>query len=519
MNISPMDLKKIKFSEVLLYCSVIAAIMWATYFSIVTIFIPYQIEYREGTAQVMTGILLKGGNPFTFDNQPLAMNNYGLGYSLAVLPFAALFGNTLLVHRSVTLFFVLLSAFLGYAVVQKKSSSSSFALICLAFIMIGLLGYGGVGAFPSSLGTFLFLFALFIPFLRSFDWIGLVVSLLSSLLAFYTKPYFLLAFGLIGSYLFLFVSKKKGILYGVVFLAGLITSLLMVNRLLPLYFINTFIGNASNTDLRVEHLVSQLRVLFTSFYPALILSTMILGMHFFNNRLQAKDLSNELLNASNWNAPFIKYSFDFPLYTFLCSLLVFVLVLGQHIGNYLNYAFQLLIPTFFCWFLIKASQVQSFRWVFVLGIIFNLYSWELNTLDPAMLEQKDSKEWAQVYDYLHASSLTLNSPAVAAEVSTLGQTPMDSGQTSYFYAVKSFPENLLTGTSYEKFYDDGFRYTVLIDRMIEKQKFDLVVTTKEKTSFYHSKILPKYYGIVDEIKVEMPHTNQFWTLVFWKPLR
>lgn len=504
--------------ESLLFAGALASILWSVYFSVITISIPYQIEFREGTAQVLTGFFLRGENPFILDSQPLAMNNYGIGYNLVVYPFVGVFGNTLMVHRSMTFLFVVLSAMLSWFVVYKGSRLFPLGLTCAAFVMVGLIGRGGIGAFPSALGTFLFLLAIFVPFLRSFDLAGLALSFVLSLMAFYTKPYFLLAFGIVCSYLVLFVSKKRGVLYGAFFLAGFATSVLTVLHLYPLYFVNTIIGNASNTFLTVEHLTSQLKELFSSFYPILLFLIFALGHRAFENRMRGFQSEGAWVDFSIWSRPLFGRPLSFLLYSFLFSLLAFLFMLGPHTGSYLNYAFQLLVPTFFCWFFCEFGLAKKFNELFILVVLLNLFSWESKVLDPNKLKQKDSKEWARVSEYVRLSSTILNSPAVAAEVVTLGRIPMDSGQTSYFYTVEHFPDNLLTRTSYSEFYDDGLRYTLLIDHMIEKQRFDLVITTREKEAFYHEQILWDYYDVVDEIRVDMPQSNQQWTLVVWQPL-
>ncbi len=514
MKPASMISKKIQLPEILLFAGVFAAILWAVYFSLVTISMPYQIELREGATQVMTEILLKGGNPFVYDNQPLAMNNYGIGYNLAVLPFAALFGNTLIAHRVVTFLFIVLSGSLGFLAVHKKSKSTSLALACAAFIMIGLIGRGSIGAFPSAMGVFLFLFAVLIPFFRSFDFTSLLVSVLISLFAFYTKAYFVLGFGVVASYLFLFVSKRKGIIYSLTFAFVFLLSLQAVRIIFPLYFVNTLIGNVSNTSLSSSHLLAQLKDLFFIFYPVLIL----FAIHLLWNIFEKKISFSKQVSLFTWDSPFFSASLNYFGYLFFCSLLAFLFILGRHIGSYLNYAYQLLIPTFFIWFQQEIAVREKLKLILVPVLLFNLFTWGQSLLSPAMLNQKDSKEWAQVYEYLHASSVILNSPTTVTEVMALGQMPMDSGQTAYYYAVEPFSENLLTGTTYDEFYNDGFRYVLLIDRMIEKQRFDLVITTKEKANFYHDKMLWDYYSPVDEIKVEMPQTGQVWTLVFWKPL-
>ena len=175
-------------SRVLLLLGAAGSILWSVYFSVTTIFIPHQIEFREGTALVLTKILMGGGNPFSFENQPLGMTNYGIGYNLVVLPFAVLLGNTLVVHRAVTFVFVLLSCSVVFLSLNKSSNEPALALVGSAFVMIGLIANGGIGAFPSAMGTFLFSTALLVPFVRSFDRAGLITSLLVSLVSFYTKP-------------------------------------------------------------------------------------------------------------------------------------------------------------------------------------------------------------------------------------------------------------------------------------------------------------------------------------------
>lgn len=515
------DFKKIQLATTLLLAGAFLSIAWSIYFSLVTISIPYQIEYREGTAQVLTGFFLRWENPFVLESQPLAMNNYGLGYNLIVLPFAALLGNTLLVHRSVTFVFVLLSALLGFSVAYKKTRNNSLALTYAAFIMIGLIGHGGIGAFPSALGTFLFLVAIFAPFLRSFDLISLIISILTSLMAFYTKPYFLLAFGIVSSYLFLFVSKRKSALYSLAFIIAFALLAFAVSYMFPLYFINTIIGNVSNTHMTFENLFIQLRDLFFFFYPVLFLVSIFLTIDLFDKRFQKEPRLNRfesLFNFSKWNSPLIDHPVHFLLYSFICSFLVFLFVLGPHIGNYMNYAYQLLIPTFFCWFFQEITFKGKMEYVFAVAVLFNLFAWGGEVLSPDMLKQKDSKEWTRLFEYVHSSTMILNSPAIVSEMVKFGQIPMDSGQTSYFYLVKPFSDSLLVNIPYDKFHRDGIRYVSLIDQRVEKQKFDLLILTKEKATFFHSKRLSDYYMKVDELKLEMPQTYQTWTMVVWVPL-
>jgi hypothetical protein len=502
------------FSKILLALGASVSILWSTYFALVTISIPYQIEFREGAAQVMTGFLLNRNNPFDFEAQPLTMNNYGLGYNVVVAPFATLFGNTLLVHRSVTFVFVLLTSLAGFSLIYKIKRDVASALACAAFVVISLIGQGGIGAFPSAMGTFLFMMAVLIPFLKGFTPASLLLSVLFSIAAFYTKAYFVLGFGIIASYLFLFVSKKTGVFYSILFISLFAITFLVMRLAFPLYFINTVIGNIFNTERSSAHLLAQLRQLLFYFFPVLLACLLLLVFE----KDTFKRVASQSVSFRIWQRPLIDASPDYLFYSFVCALLAFILFLGPHIGSYLSYAYQLVVPVFFCWFFLRFDPRRKVGFLMAVAVLFNLFFWESNALSPRLLEQKNSKEWASLYSYVRDSSNILNSPVITSAVIEAGLNPLDSGQTSYFYAVESYPNNAILGPPHDAFHADGFKYIKFIDNSIEKQTFDLVFTTVEKSTFYHVKLVEKFYAPVVEIKVDMPQTGQQWTVLVWRPL-
>jgi hypothetical protein len=73
---------------------------------------PYLVDSFESAMLLTTDLMLKGENPYALENMPLAINVYGINYHLVVYPFARLWGATLLVHRAVAGFFILLSCIL-----------------------------------------------------------------------------------------------------------------------------------------------------------------------------------------------------------------------------------------------------------------------------------------------------------------------------------------------------------------------------------------------------------------------
>lgn len=302
-------------------------------------------------------------------------------------------------------------------------------------------------------------------------------------------------------------------MYGLAFLLLFISSWFAVRLAFPLYFVNTIIGNISNTERSSAHLFSQLKQLLIYFFPVVVSCVFLLF-----ERDRASRRAGLTLDVRDWKQSLLRASPDYFFYSFTCALLAFLLFLGLHIGNYLGYAYQLVVPVFFCWFFLKLNLQKNTGILITMAILINLFVWGRSSLSPQMLEQKDSKEWASLYSYVSSSSHILNSPVVTSAMIELGLRPLDSGQTSYFYAVKPYPGNPLLGPSYESFQADGFKYIKFIDNSIEKQAFDLVITTREKSTFYHAKLIETFYTPVKEIRVNMPQSGQQWTLLLWKPL-
>ena len=308
-------------------------------------------------------------------------------------------------------------------------------------------------------------------------------------------------------------------MYAFLFLVLFALAFFIVRLTFPLYFFDVIIVNMSMSWLSNAHMFNQLSTLFFYFYPILFLVILLLMIGRHENMFgQPSGMDHKSsLNISECQLPLIQYNFDYYLYFFICSLLAFMLLLGRHLGNNMNYAYQLLVPTFFCWFFQKYSFKNGLKLFASLIILFNLFSWQGKLLAPSMLEQKDSREWARFYLYIRSSSNILNSQIETSEVLQLGQMPVDGGQTIVYYEVKPFSDNLWMDASYETVVANGFRYVRSIDQSVEKQKFDVAVLVKEKGTFFHVKRLGDTYSLFDEIVLDMPQTNQRWTVLIWKP--
>lgn len=512
-------MKNILLADVLLILGASISILWSLQFSRIIVSMPYQLGFREGTSQVLTYLLLNGENPYVFDNQPLGYNVYSITYNAVVLPFAVVFGNTLRVHRIVAFIFIVLSTLMGFQVVYTIRQKFSLALTCGAFLMIGFIGWGGIGSAPTAMGVFLFLAAVFIPFLKSFDNNSLILGALLALIAFYTKAYFVLSFGIVASYLFLFVTKKKGMIYTLFFLVLLLITFVVVRIIFPLYFIDLIWGNLSNTFTTFNHLSAQLAALSSYFFPILFL-TLLMILDDFSKRERnssSKQALSGSFNLSHWDRPLLEIPMNYSLYTFLCTFLIFLFVLGSHVGNYLRYAYEMMVPAFLFWFFGKFEFGKKFGIIPAALVIFNLFSWQYITLNPEMLRQTDSVEWRKLYSYLEPSMYVLNSSTITSRLVELGSVPIDSGQTNYYYSMEPYPNIPFIGPSYNEFYTYGMKYMTSINDSIKKQEFDLIVTTKDVDIFYDLKLIARYYQSVNQIVLLMPQTNQKWVVQVWEP--
>ena len=167
--------------------------LWLLYYAWLIIANPYQAEYREGSILLMTDFFTRGVNPFLLEYQPLMNSNYGFLYNLIVLPFAIKFGNSLAIHRLISILFIIASGVLIGVTLVKNRVSLPFAFsggilvtACLFFSITPL-------ARPDAFGEFLFLSSILFPWYFGFSRRSLMASVMFGIFAFLAKPYFLVS--------------------------------------------------------------------------------------------------------------------------------------------------------------------------------------------------------------------------------------------------------------------------------------------------------------------------------------
>jgi len=138
--------------------------------------------------------------------------------------------------------------------------------------------------------------------------------------------------------------------------------------------------------------------------------------------------------------------------------------------------------------------------------------------NPGFLHQKDSKEWVRLYQSIENSKHILNSPVQTSEMISLGIPPVDSGQTEYFYAIFPYPDNKILGPNYRVIKNDGKQYQESIHRSVINAEYDKIFLTPLLKNFFVPDDLSQYYQRTNTLIVEMPQTDQRWTVEIWDPI-
>ena len=484
---------------------------------------PVPVEYREGAFLLSTEFLLQGINPYSVENHPLSINVYGLVYNLAVLPFAALFGNTLSVHRALSVLCVLLACALITHRLLLRDASLLFAISGGMILMASLLFHVTPVTRPDALGFLLFLLAVLISEHFGFNRSSLVWSAFLGVLAFFTKQYFLLSLGIVASFVFLFVSKAKGIIY----LLGAAVVIVVVLTLLQLtgeyYLLDTILHHIFLAGGSTSMMVSQLIYFSLVYSPILIILAItlierkLLKTASSTSGLEDKTVSKSgfKLDISHLNKPLLSFHVDLSWWAFLITTLAVVFSLGQHLNNYVVYLFQLMTPFLVIGvFQYLGRQKKLYPFLAVLALT-NLYIINAYVLYPNHPQQYQAN-WNRIIELTGQGEHILNSPAIAPLLIEQGKQIVDSGENEYFYATRPYPPLVLL-PGYEEVVQRGQDYLNDVEAGVRKKGYDLVIITENYSPFISVAVLQNYYTYVETITVNMPQTDQQWSLQVWIP--
>lgn len=349
---------------------------------------------------------------------------------------------------------------------------------------------------------------------------GLIASALLSIMAYYTKPYFVICVVVVAVYIFIFISKKKGILYTLFFLSTFGILFLTIRYSFDFYFIDTFIGNLSNTNRSLAHLRGQLAELLTEFFPSILLGIWLLflnGSSFSMKNLFRMSYSSRS-NFRHLHLPLLNVTMNYFAFIFIFCFLSFVFVLGLHKGSYMTSAYQIVVPPFILWLFQKLNLNSRFSIISLCLLISNILILDNILLNPSFLRQRDSVAWSNLYNYIRNSRQVVNCPAVVSAMIDSGIPPVDSGQTEYYYYIKPYPNNIFFGPDYDTVKRHGIAYRRSIRNAIRKDGFDKIILTEGYGNLVSLDVVEQYYVKVETITIDMPQTYQTWVIGIWEPI-
>lgn len=500
---------------------------------------PYSLEYREGAVLFTTDLLLNGENPYSLQKMPTAMNVYGINYHFVVYTFAKLWGATFLVHRTVSAVFLILSCILFFQILRRHQINVVYSFSAVLILYASLLYRYTPLARPDGLGFFLFLSSMFIPWLQKYSTRSLLISAVVGVAGFYTKAYYVLSIPYLVMYLFLFVSKKKAILYGSFSALLLLLTAFVTNEIFETYFVNTFFNhiNVATNDINQLRLQLALFLIFNSglvllFIMCSTLSVFDKTIGDFGGSLRFDAVLKNLIrqiNVLNCDKPFLGTAFPLSLYALVLSFGLFYFKLGRHNGNMMTYAYQLITPFFllFTYSLLNsplknlrsAKLINNHGYVlFMPCILLSLY-----LLWSSASALKDSSDWLSMEEWRHIEKTThsykniLNSPVIVSILMEQNKVAYDAGQMEYFQ-YSHYPSGWLDGLllSNTEISEQWHGYEAFVRQAVRQRAFDAVMVTPWERAPYPEG-LQEYYSLVDTVEVCMFHTEQCWQLETWEP--
>ena len=468
-----------------------------------------------------TRALLAGRNPFTLENGPQDSNQYGILYHAVTAPLAFAFGPSLWVHRTMSAVFVLLSlATLAWACRQRGCRwSASLGLTALLYVSLFTQAASfGLLARPDSLGLWLMLLSVVVPWHRGFSSRSLAASAGLAMLACLTKTYFVVGFPFVCAYAFLFVSRRRAVEAAVLFAALGTLSVVALEMLLPTYASTVFFSTANFASgpgyAGGVYAVRQLARFAIWYAPAGAVGVVwAVGRILDHSRSPALAASRSL--GSRWRS----LPADPFLFAFVGASAVVYASLGRNRGSYMAYLVHLMLPFLLLYVAEPLAHARPrARRLSQLLILANVLLLtgrygrpvDLNASRPA---------WIRLTEIVDSSERLFNNAPLVSLLVERRRIVYDSGHSQYFRLGAPRPgilgRILATDTGIA---DRDRAYREELARAVEAKAFDDIVVTLEGSRLVKETLIRNHYREAERLEVTLPIAAQGWTLVVYRPL-
>ena len=460
---------------------------------------PIPTEYRDWGSIDLSNALFDKSSPYSFSAGPPFFYIYGLVFPLIVGGLSSLLHvDVFLLTKLLVCVCIILTALLIASEIFALSGQLFPAI--LGFAATLWTGSATNAIFilnPGSCGLLIVLLALF-QIRKSQSFISILVVALGTVLAFYTKQYFVYIFAPIFLFLLTGSGLKKALTYGLIFLSILVLSILLIGHLYPTYFYATILAQFYAVGGGWGHARSQLILFFNQYWPLIILLLIYLW-----RKIRKQ----------------VTYNHSENLYLLVLLIAALCLIpLGRNTGSFLSYYYQLALPALIIIGLVSLSRLSSKAACafFITGIlVFSIFHGELLSYRSIYSEQSLQK-WAFAKQIIaDAQGPKLISSPILAPI--MGDSILlDNGHSECYVGLDApstsldilFPKRHEYFNAFKAYFDD-------IDNQIAHKQFKLIATTKDFHPMIPQATLEANYLKLETIALQTG--GQTWITEFWVP--
>jgi len=327
-------------------------------------------EFNEPAIWHVTWLLRHDRNPYSAAELPGSTMCFTPFYNYVVLAFEPLLGIDYPAHRMVNLVFLAASLALIVWAVRRAGVGLGIALLMAVSFYWMSLGNIQITARPDTLGLFLFLLAIFVPWARRYSTGSMVIGLTCAVLAFHCKFYFAVG-GCATLLAAFFVRSRAGaIKAGFLFFAALGASFLAMCIKFPYLYIVTVIVQRGAAALNDRDDISEMHteMFFARGWPFLLMMGFGLGAWLWRRRaarLAAPAGSSGGRSLSVDEKGLLMLGVALWIFT---AIVYFYM--GRNAGAYFTYHLHLLFPLIF----VLAAHAVAHPWArLVAGLVLIVF--------------------------------------------------------------------------------------------------------------------------------------------------
>jgi len=482
----------------------IAAVMcgWLVMLHLRMIVSPAPQEMREGASIWITRLVLEGHNPYSLSELPASTYAYGIIYRLIVLPFARIFGNGYTVHRTVSAVAIAGSCALLYRLLRRAGTHLALAATGVMLFYASSIYFVAPLARPDGLAVFFCLASISWLFTEDVTPLRFAAGLIFGLLALLTKIYLAFPPFVIALYVFLFVSPKRGLIYGVTAVVAAIAALLAVTLFYPAYINMSVIDNMNSAAYyNVDYMERQTIDWLLFSLPLTVGLVVVL--------LRALVAGRSIRSLRARPSPFV--------FGTVVNAAVFFAVFGGHAGAHMTYLFHLVTPLFIVALLPRFDEPS---WTGALVAVALPIAFLANAhYFPLTFARFRASEatFAQLSETIRAHQHVLGSTEVAGPLALAGRPVVDSGHSQYFgaaaigYRMPGIVPADAIDARWQAFLTE-IRSGIISDQ------FDLIIRNR-RPGLIPDGLVAAHYDRASTIDIDFPWGAQHWPLDLWEPIR